>query len=95
MAIRGLLFFVPYDSYIEQRNELERIMNKAKVVNAMAIIVEEAINTLARVHNTTEEAIQAALKAENEKIVSKMTDLIVKGVAQVNEMHNKGEVSLA
>ena len=70
-------------------------MNKAKVVNAMAIIVEEAINTLARVHNTTEEAIQAALKAENEKIVSKMTDLIVKGVAQVNEMHNKGEVSLA
>lgn len=70
-------------------------MNKAKVVNAMAIIVDEAIKTLARVHNTTEEAIQTALKAENEKIVSQMTDLIVKGVAQVNEMHNNGEVSLA
>ena len=75
--------------------QLERIMNKAKVVNAMAIIVDEAIKTLARVHNTTEQVIQAALKAENEKIVSQMTDLIVKGVAQVNEMHNKGEVSLA
>lgn len=70
-------------------------MNKEKVVNAMAIIVEEAITTLARLHNTTKEAIQAALKAENEKIVSQMTDLIIKGVAQVNEMHNSGEVSLA
>lgn len=70
-------------------------MNKAKVVNAMAIIVEEAIKTLARVHGTTEQVIQAALKAENEKIVSQMTDLIVKGVAQVNEMHNSGEVNMA
>lgn len=70
-------------------------MNKAKVVNAMSIIVEEAIKTLARVHGTTEETIQAALKAENEKIVSQMTDLIVKGVAQVNAMHNNGEVSFA
>ena len=70
-------------------------MNKAKVVNAMAIIVEEAIKTLARVHGTTEQVIHAALKAENEKIFSQMTDLIVKGVAQVNKMHNSGEVSMA
>lgn len=70
-------------------------MNKAKVVNAMAIIVDEAIKTLARVHGTTEQVIHAALKAENEKIVNQMADLIARGVAQVHEMHNKGQVSIA
>lgn len=69
-------------------------LNKAKMAHAINIVVEEAIQTLAKVHKTTEAVIQQAIKEGNLRIEKQMTELIAKGLQELGKLHKAGAINL-
>ena len=69
-------------------------LSKAKMAHAINIVVDEAIQTLAKVHKTTEAVIQQAIQDGNLRIEKQMTELIAKGLQELGKLHQAGAINL-
>ncbi len=70
-------------------------MNATKMQAAAKIVMEGALETLARIHKTDIETVRAGLLAGHVKLNAQFKELAETGISKAIEMHNNGEICIA
>lgn len=70
-------------------------MNTTKLQAAANIIMEGALETLAKVHNCTIDAVRDGIAAGHVKLNAQFKELAERGIEEAIKLHNAGKISMA